>query len=147
MTSRLTNHSEIRFRLRAVLRNQIRKAAAFVNLSRPRTNAREAQFSAKTLLIPLIAAAGVMSSCSTPATRTETVEVKIPVATQPITPAQVPTPPAPLPPRPSNLSAAADTLLSKVCELESYVLRADPLLRVSAGEKLSELPKYPECEH
>jgi hypothetical protein len=54
--------------------------------------------------------------------------------------------PAPLGPRPSSLSAAADALFAQVCKLEAYVLRADPLLRVSAGEKPAELPKYPECE-
>ena len=84
-------------------------------------------------------------SCATPATRTETVEVKVPVATRPITPAQVPTPPAPLGPRPSSLSAAADTLLAKVCEFVGYALKADPLLRVSAGQQPVALPKYPEC--
>jgi hypothetical protein len=84
--------------------------------------------------------------CQTAPTRTETVEVKVPVAVQPITPAQVPTPPAPLGPRPSSLSAAADALCAQVCKLEAYVLRADPLLRVSAGQKPAELPKYPECE-
>jgi hypothetical protein len=51
-----------------------------------------------------------------------------------------------LPKRPSSLSAAADLLLSKVCELEAYVLKADPLLRVSAGEPQKPLPRYPECE-
>jgi hypothetical protein len=87
-----------------------------------------------------------IAACSTPAVRTETIEVKVPVAVQPITPAQVPTPPAPLGPRPSSLSAAADALFAQVCKLEAYVLRADPLLRVSAGQKPAELPKYAECE-
>lgn len=87
-----------------------------------------------------------LTACQTPATKIETVEVKVPVAVQPITPAQVPAPPAPLPKRPESLSAAADVLLSKVCELEAYVLRADPLLRVSAGEPQQALPTYPECE-
>jgi hypothetical protein len=87
-----------------------------------------------------------LTACATPSVKTETVEVKVPVAVQPITPAQVPTPPAPLGPRPSSLSAAADALFAQVCKLEAYVLRADPLLRVSAGEKATELPKYPECE-
>lgn len=88
----------------------------------------------------------ILTACATPATRTETVTVKVPIAIQPIKPAQVPTPPAPLGPRPNSLSAAADTLLAKVCQLESYVLRADPLLRVSAGLPPAALPKYPECE-
>jgi hypothetical protein len=95
----------------------------------------------------LIAAAALaVTSCTTPAVKTETIEVRVPVAVQPITPAQVPTPPAPLGPRPSSLSAAADALFAQVCKLEAYVLRADPLLRVSAGQKPTELPKYPECE-
>lgn len=88
----------------------------------------------------------VISGCATNATRTETVEVKVPVAVQPIKPAQVPSPPAPLGPRPQSLSAAADALLAKVCELEAYALKADPLLRLSAGMPQSALPKFPECE-
>jgi hypothetical protein len=80
------------------------------------------------------------------ATRTETVEVKIPVAVQPIKPAQVPAVPAPLGPRPQSLSAAADLLLAKHCEFVAYALRADPLLRVSAGMPQQPLPQFPECE-
>lgn len=87
-----------------------------------------------------------LASCATPAVKTVTVEVKVPVAIQPITPAQIPVAPAPLPKRPDSLSAAADILLSQVCQLESYVLKADPLLRLSAGEKPQALPAYPECE-
>lgn len=87
-----------------------------------------------------------LTGCSTPAIKDRVVEVDKPVAVQPITPAQVPTPPPPLPKRPTSLSAAADVLLSKVCELEAYVLRADPLLRVSAGMPQQALAKYPECE-
>jgi hypothetical protein len=90
--------------------------------------------------LPLIAA------CSAPATRTETVEVKVPVAVQPITPAQVPSPPPPLGPRPQSLSAAADKLLADHCSWVAFGLRAFPLLRVSAGLPPQELPKYPECE-
>jgi hypothetical protein len=88
----------------------------------------------------------VLAGCSTPATRTETVEVKIPVAVQPIKPAQVPAVPAPLGPRPQSLSAAADALLAKHCEFVAYALRADPLLRVSAGMAQQPLPQFPECE-
>lgn len=87
-----------------------------------------------------------LTACATPATRTQTVEVKVPVAVQPITAAQVPTPPAPLGPRPQNLSAAADTLLAKVCEFVGYAIKADPLLRLSAGAPPRDLPKFPECE-
>ncbi len=87
-----------------------------------------------------------LAGCTTPAVKVQTVEVKVPVAIQPIVPNQVPAVPAPLGPRPNSLSAAADALLSKVCEFESYALRADPLLRLSAGEKPQALPPYPECE-
>lgn len=88
----------------------------------------------------------LLAACQTPATRTQTVEVKVPVAVQPIQPAQVPAVPAPLGPRPESLSAAADVLLAKHCEFVAYALKADPLLRLSAGEKPTELPKFPECE-
>jgi hypothetical protein len=87
-----------------------------------------------------------LAACSTPATRIETVEVKVPVAVQPITPAQVPSPPPPLGPRPQSLSAAADKLLADHCSWVAFGLRAFPLLRVSAGLPPQELPKYPECE-
>jgi hypothetical protein len=94
----------------------------------------------------LIITALVLSGCATDATKTETVEVKVPVAVQPITPAQVPAVPAPLGPRPSSLSAAADLLLAKHCEFVAYALKADPLLRLSAKMQMQALPKFPECE-
>lgn len=94
----------------------------------------------------IIAAALLLASCETPPVKIQTVEVKVPVATPMLKPDQVPSPPAPLGPRPQTLSAAADMLLSKVCELEGYVIRADPLLRISAGEDPKALPKFPECE-
>jgi hypothetical protein len=86
-----------------------------------------------------------LAACSTPATRIEVKEVRVPVPIQPLRPDQVPTPPAPLPKRPESLSAAADVLLSRWCAAVAYILRADPLLRLSAGEKQAELPAYPEC--
>jgi hypothetical protein len=98
---------------------------------------------------PLILVAGAclaVASCATPATRTQTVEVKVPVAVQPIKPEQVPTVPAPLGPRPESASAAADILLADHCKWVAYGLLTDPLLRVSAGEAPKALPKYPECE-
>ncbi len=88
----------------------------------------------------------LMASCGAPAVQTRIQVEKVPVAVQPITPAQVPTAAAPLPKRPSSLSAAADLLMSKWCEAVSYMLKADPLLRLSAGEKPLALPPYPECE-
>lgn len=88
----------------------------------------------------------LLAACQTPATRTQTVEVKVPVAVQPIKPAQVPAVPAPLGPRPQSLSATADLLLAKHCEWVAYALLTDPLLRVSAGMPQRPLAKYPECE-
>lgn len=87
-----------------------------------------------------------LTACATPATRTETVKVKIPVAVQPIKPEQVPAVPAPLGPRPQSLSAAADLLLAKHCEFVAYALKADPLLRQSAGMQQQVLAQFPECE-
>lgn len=94
----------------------------------------------------LITTALVLSGCATGATRIQTVEVKVPVAVQPIKPAQVPPVPAPLGPRPQSLSAAADVLLADHCKWVAYGLLTDPLLRVSAGMPQLPLPRYPECE-
>lgn len=87
-----------------------------------------------------------LSACSTPAIKDRIVEVAKPVAVRPIQVADVPTPPSPLPPRPAQLSAAADLLLSKWCAAVSYMVKADPLLRVSAGMPQKALERYPECE-
>jgi hypothetical protein len=114
-------------------------------LSRPQPATQKPQFSATRLLVSLIAAAG-LSACQTPAVKDRVVEVRVPVAVQPIKPAQVPAVPAPLAKRPASLSAAADLLLAKVCELEAYALKADPLLRLSAGMKQQALARFPECE-
>lgn len=98
-------------------------------------------------MIRVAIAALLLASCSTPTvTKVETVEVKVPVAVQPIRPEQVPALPAPLPKRSGNLSADADTLLAKVCEFVAYAVQADPLLRISAGGKPALLPGYPECK-
>lgn len=95
----------------------------------------------------LASAALALAACSTPTvTKVETVEVKVPVAVQPIRPDQVPEPPEPLGPRPQSLSATADVLLAKVCEFVAYAVQADPLLRISAGGQPAAVPKYPECE-
>lgn len=88
----------------------------------------------------------LLAACQTPATRTVTKEVFIPVATKPIKVADVPTPVGPLPPRPKQLQAAADILLSWHCRMVAYMYRADPLLRISAGLPARDLPAYPECD-
>lgn len=114
-------------------------------LSRPRFVARVPQFSAKSLLVSLIAAAA-LTACQTPPVRDRVVTVSVPIATTPIKPADVPKMPAPLPKRPANVSSALDLALGKVCEWVAFGLRADPLLRVSSGQPPLEPPKFPECE-
>lgn len=97
-------------------------------------------------LLQVAIGAALLTACATPATRTETMEVKVPVAVHPIKPADIPAVPAPLGPRPQSLSEATDLLLAKHCEFVAYALLTDPLLRVSAGVPPQPLPKYPECE-
>lgn len=98
-------------------------------------------------LLQIATGAAFLASCQTPTvTKTETVEVKIPVAVQPIKPEQIPAPPAALPKRPASPSAALDLLMGKWCEAVGYIVQADPLLRISAGADLKAVPKFPECE-
>jgi hypothetical protein len=87
-----------------------------------------------------------LAGCQTPAVRDRIVEVVKPVAVQPIKPADVPVLPSPLPKRPANVSQALDLALAQVCSFVAYAVKADPLLRVSAGLPPMEPPKYPECE-
>jgi hypothetical protein len=88
----------------------------------------------------------LLAACSTPAIKEKVVEVRIPVATRPIAAASVPKLPAPLPKRPADARTALDLALAQVCRFVSYALKADPLLRVSAGLPQQEAPRYPECE-
>lgn len=88
----------------------------------------------------------LLAGCASSPVKTETVAVKIPVAVQPIKPEQVPALPAPLPKRPANASAALDLALAQVCHFVAYALKADPLLRLSAGMPAKPVPTYPECE-
>jgi hypothetical protein len=87
------------------------------------------------------------ASCAQDAVKTETVEVKVPVAVQPIRPADVPTLPAPLPKRPADARQALDVALAQVCRFVGYALKADPLLRLSAGLAAKDAPAYPECDN
>lgn len=101
---------------------------------------------AKRQLVAVVVLSALTANCSTPAIKDRLVEVDKPVAVQPIKPADVPAVPAPLGPRPQSLSAAADVLLSKWCAAVAYMLKADPLLRVSSGMQQQALARYPECE-
>jgi hypothetical protein len=88
----------------------------------------------------------MVASCATGPTKDRIVEVDKPVAVQPIRADQIPAIPAPLPKRPANVSSALDLALAQVCAFVGYALKADPLLRVSAGLPPREVPKFPECE-
>lgn len=96
--------------------------------------------------ILLASGAMAMTGCSTGPNRTEVVEVSKPVAVRPITIAQIPALPDRLPSRPPNVSSALDVAMAKICEWVAYGLRADPLLRVSAGGVQRAVQAYPECE-
>lgn len=94
-----------------------------------------------------LAAALTLAACaSSVPVQTEIKVVKEPVAVQPIKPADVPVVPAPLGPRPPTLRQSADRAFGGWCDAVAYFLRADPLLRLSAGLPPLALPPYPECE-
>lgn len=87
----------------------------------------------------------LLAGCQTGAVKDRIVEVDKPVMVQPIKPADVPVAPGSLGKRPPTLPQAADKALSGWCAAVSYMLKADALLRVSAGLPPQELGKYPEC--
>lgn len=87
----------------------------------------------------------LLSSCGTPAVKDRPVPISVPIATHPIAAADVPVPPAPLPKRPATATAALDVAMAGYCQMVAYVLKADPLLRVSAGLPQQDVAKYPEC--
>lgn len=97
-----------------------------------------------------LAAALTLAACATAAEKAPVqdriVYVDRPVATQPIKPEQVPPIVQPLGPRPPTIPQAADRALAGFCEAIAYVLKADPLLMISAGQPPRQLPGYPECD-
>jgi hypothetical protein len=92
------------------------------------------------------AAALLLAACQTPAVHDRVVPISVPIAVQPIKPSDVPVLPAPLPKRPADARQALDLALAQVCAFVAYGLKADPLLRVSAGLPPLEPQRYPECE-
>lgn len=84
-------------------------------------------------------------ACASPPIKDRVVEVSVPIATHPVAVADVPVVPAPLPKRPANVSAALDVALAGYCQMVAYALKADPLIRLSAGLPPKELPRFPEC--
>lgn len=132
-------------RLRAGLDTGLLAIRAYPNTSQCREGFRQFRVSIHAAATAILLSLS-LAACQTPAVQTRTVEVKVPVAVQPIKAAQVPAVPAPLGPRPQSLSAAADLLLAKHCEFVAYALKADPLLRLSAGMQQQALANFPECE-
>jgi hypothetical protein len=74
------------------------------------------------------------------------VEVDKPVAVQPITKEQIPALPPPLGPRPPTASQAADAAFAAHCADVAWIIRAFPLLEISAGLAPTPAPRFPECE-
>lgn len=69
----------------------------------------------------------------------------VPVAVQPIKPADIPVPPPALGPRPPSAQQAADAAFAAHCRDVAFVIDAFPLLRLSAGLPPAQAPDYPEC--
>lgn len=109
------------------------------------TEGMKVRLGAGAIWVALLAIALLLTGCATGAVQDRIVEVKVPVAVQPIKPEQIPPLPQPLPPRPSSLSAAADILLAKVCQWVAYGIKVSPLLDVSAGQQPKAVLSYPEC--
>lgn len=92
-------------------------------------------------LIPLL----LLTACGGTVVEKEIQTVPVAVKVQPIKVTDIPPPVTPLPARPRSDAAASDLLLAKVCELYAYMVRAHPLLLLSAGAEQSGVPVYPEC--
>jgi hypothetical protein len=86
-----------------------------------------------------------LAACATAPVQTRTVTVDVPVATQPIRPADIPATPPPLGPRPPTAQQAADAAFAAHCRDVAFIIRAVPLLLVSAGLPPAQAPDYPEC--
>lgn len=98
--------------------------------------------------IGAFAAMALLSACAgdpRAIVQTQIVKEAVPIAVQPIKPADVPNPPAPLGRRPPSAQQAADLAFSGWCSAVAYIIRAYPLLRLSAGEPPAQAPDYPEC--
>jgi hypothetical protein len=96
----------------------------------------------------LIAGALALAACETTGhapVADRIVYVDRPVATQPVKPEQVPAIVQPLGKRPPTLQQDADRALAGFCEAMAYIMKADPLLMISSGQKPRTLPEYPEC--
>jgi hypothetical protein len=68
------------------------------------------------------------------------------VAVQPIKPTDIPPLPDPLGARPPSAQQAADAAFAAHCRDVAFIIKAFPLLLVSAGLAPAQAPLYPECE-
>jgi hypothetical protein len=73
------------------------------------------------------------------------VEKDIPVAVQPIKAADIPPTPPALGPRPPSAQQAADAAFAAHCRDVAFIIRAVPLLLLSAGLPPVQAQVYPEC--
>lgn len=88
----------------------------------------------------------LLAGCTTGAVHDRVVEVDKPIATHPITAAQIPPLPGQLGPRPKDAASAADAALAGRCDAIAFVIRAYPLLQVAAGQLPTQAPDYKECD-
>lgn len=94
-------------------------------------------------LIILIALS--LTACThAPVAKVQTVEVKVPVAM--LTRDQLPALPPQLGPRPPDARDGEAVALAGRCEAIAFVIRAWPLLLLSAGLPPAQAPDYPECD-
>jgi hypothetical protein len=70
---------------------------------------------------------------------------KVPVAIMPIKPSDIPATPPPLGPRPPTAQQAADAAFAAHCRDVAFIIRAVPLLLLSAGLPPVQAPDFPEC--
>lgn len=88
-----------------------------------------------------------LAACATPQVpKDRIVEVDKPVAIQPITKDQIPALPPPIGPRPPTAQQAADAAFAAHCADVAWIIRAFPLLEISAGLAPSPAQRFPECE-
>lgn len=96
----------------------------------------------------IMLAALALSACATTngVETTKIVEKIVPVAVQPIKASDIPALPAPLGSRPPSAQQAADAAFAAHCRDVAWIIKAVPLLLVSAGLPPAQAPLYPECE-
>lgn len=99
-------------------------------------------------LVIIIGAALLLAACNEhpQALGERIVEKDIPVAVQPIKASDIPPTPPALGPRPPTAQQAADAAFAAHCRDVAFIIRAVPLLLLSAGLAPAQAPSYPECE-